>query len=38
MSRTCNGVTTRPLKFKLAFDKLGQVNKKKSDLNPGGPG
>lgn len=38
LERTCQGKKLRPLKFKLVFDKLGQVNKKKSDLNPGGPG
>ena len=38
LKRKCQGDAAPPLKFKLVFDKLGQVNKKKSDLNPGGPG
>jgi hypothetical protein len=36
MKRTCQGEQVAPLKFKLVFDKLGQVSKKKSDLNADG--
>jgi len=36
MSRTCQGAKSPPLTFTLAFDKLGQVDKKKSDLNANG--
>jgi hypothetical protein len=36
LKRKCQGVALRPLKFKLVFDKLGQVSKKKSDLNADG--
>jgi hypothetical protein len=36
MSRFCQGVPAKPLKFTLVFDKLGQVDKKKSDLNANG--
>ena len=36
MSRFCQGKPVKPLKFKLVFDKLGQVDKKKSDLNANG--
>lgn len=36
LERTCQGKKLRPLKFKLVFDKLGQVSKKKSDLNGDG--
>ncbi len=32
MSRTCQGVKVAPLKFTITFDKLGQVNKKKSNF------
>lgn len=33
LKRTCQGKQLPPLKFTLVFDRLGQVNKKKSDLN-----
>jgi hypothetical protein len=36
MKRTCQGQQVAPLKFKLRFDKLGQVSKKLSDLNADG--
>jgi hypothetical protein len=36
LERTCQGKKVAPLKFKLVFDKLGQVSKKKSDLNADG--
>jgi hypothetical protein len=36
MKRTCQGANVAPLKFRLVFDKLGQVDKKKSDLNADG--
>lgn len=36
MSRFCQGVRAKPLKFTLVFDKLGQLDKKKSDLNANG--
>jgi len=36
MARTCQGAKIAPLKFTLTFDKLGQVDKKKSDLNADG--
>lgn len=36
LKRKCQGVALRPLKFTLVFDKLGQVSKKKSDLNADG--
>ena len=36
MSRTCQGKKLRPITFTLHFDKLGQVDKKKSDLNANG--
>jgi hypothetical protein len=38
LTRTCQGVKLPPQKFTIVFDRLGQVNKKKSDLNPFGPG
>jgi len=42
LARTCEGDKLPPYTFTLVFDKLGQVDKKKSDLNangkPDGPG
>jgi hypothetical protein len=36
LARTCEGDKLNPLTFTLVFDKLGQVDKKKSDLNANG--
>jgi hypothetical protein len=36
LARTCEGDKLNPFTFTLVFDKLGQVDKKKSDLNANG--
>jgi hypothetical protein len=36
MKRTCNDVQVRPEVFTIVFDKYGQVDKQKSDLNANG--